>query len=247
VPDGTAVYAVAPGYVTAHKADVTITRPNGRAFGYWHIKPVVRSGKRVRLHQLIGHVLKGWGHVHFAESIGREYRNPLRKGALQPFYDHTTPVVDNMAFVDQDGSLMSSSRVHGDVNVRAEVYDLPPIAPKSPWEVARLTPAIVWWRLDGVTGWNLAVDFHFALMPATLYNWIYAPGTYQNKAHRPGNYLFWITHDLDTTTLPDGRYRLEIEAVDTRWNMGTNAIDFTVANEEPPVAATLAPGMWKAR
>jgi hypothetical protein len=241
------VYAVAPGWVTAHRADVTITRPNGRAYGYWHIKPVVRSGRRVRLHQLIGHVLKGWGHVHFAESIGREYRNPLRKGALQPFYDHTPPVVDEIAFVASDGSTLSTARVRGDVDVRAEVYDLPPIAPPSPWEVARLTPAFVWWRLAGVTGWNLAVDFHFALMPATLYNWIYAPGSYQNKAHRPGKYLFWIAHDLDTSSLPDGRYRLEIQAFDTRWNIGTATTDFTVANGELPVLPSIAPGMRLAR
>jgi hypothetical protein len=88
------------------------------------------------------------------------------------------------------------------------------------------------------------VDFHFELMPTSLYRVIYAPGSYQNKAHRPGRYLFWIAHGLDTTSLWDGSYRLEVRAVDTRGNEGTGALDFTVANGAPPVAPSYAPGIW---
>ena len=72
VRDGTPVYAVAPGYVRRRSnADVTVHRPSGRAFGYWHIRPVVRGGQHVRLHQLLGYVLPGWGHVHLAEAVLR--------------------------------------------------------------------------------------------------------------------------------------------------------------------------------
>jgi len=207
----------------------------------------VRTGQRVRRHQLIGHILKGWGHVHFAEAMHGQYRNPLRRRALTPFRDKTPPTVASIGLFAGDGSSVSAGRVRGIVDVDAEIYDLPPVTPPPPWQVARLTPAIVWWRLSrngvAITDWNLSVDFHYALMPASLYNWIYVPGTYQNKANRPGNYLFWITHGLDTTTLGDGRYRIDVLAEDTRGNVGTNGLDFTVANGGPAVPPILAPGV----
>ncbi len=245
--DGARVYAVAPGFVRARRTDVTVRRRNGRAFGYWHIRPVVHTGQHVRLHQLLGYILPGWGHVHFAEAIDGQYRNPLRPRALTPFRDRTPPTVASIGLFSE-GAPISTSRVRGSVDVEAEVYDAPPILPRSPWEVARLTPAFIWWRLlsgtVAVTDWNLAVDFHYALMPAALYNWIYAPGSYQNKAHRPGRYLFWIAHELDTTGLADGPYRLEVLARDTRGNDGSGTLDFTVANGAPPVAPSFAPGIW---
>ena len=244
--DGKAVYAVAPGFVRARHTDVTVRRHNGRAFGYWHIRPVVHTGQHVHLHQLLGHILPGWGHVHFAEAKDGVYRNPLRPRALTPFRDRTLPTVASISLISQ-GSAVSTSRVRGTVDVEAEVYDTPPVLPRPPWEVARLTPAFIWWRLlSGTTpigDWNVAVDFHYALMPSSLYNVIYAPGTYQNKAHRPGRYLFWIAHGLDTTALADGPYRLEVRAVDTRDNEGTGTLDFTVANGAPPVAPSFAPGI----
>jgi murein DD-endopeptidase MepM/ murein hydrolase activator NlpD len=247
-PDGTKVYAVAPGYVHSRRTDVTVSGRGGRAFGYWHIRPVVHTGQHVRRHQLVGFVGRGWGHLHFAEAVDGEYRNPLRPWALTPFFDHIPPTVASIGLVSPDGAAVNTSRVRGSVDVEAEVYDTPPVIPKPPWEVARLTPAFIWWRLlrgtEALGDWNLAVDFHFALMPASLYNWIYASGSYQNKAHRPGRYLFWIAHGLDTTSLADGAYRLQIIAEDTRSNVGSGTLDFTVANGAQPVAPSLAPGVW---
>jgi murein DD-endopeptidase MepM/ murein hydrolase activator NlpD len=245
-PDGTRVYAVEAGWVTAHESDVTVTTRRGRGFGYWHIRPVVHTHQHVRLHQLLGYIRKGWGHVHFAESVGREYRNPLRPGALTPFRDRTAPVVQSVSLVVGASVLENTGRVSGTVDVAADIYDLPPLRPKPPWQVARLTPAVIWWRLlrDGVAlgDWNVSADFHFALMPASIYNWIYAAGTYQNKANRPGRYIFWIAHGLDTTTLPNGRYTIQVLAADTRWNLGTNSVSFTVANAQS-TAPQYVPGI----
>jgi murein DD-endopeptidase MepM/ murein hydrolase activator NlpD len=246
--DGTPVYAVAPGFVRRHgDSDVIVHRPNGRAFGYWHVLPIVHNGQHVRLHQLLGYVQPGWGHVHFAESMDGVYRNPLRKGALTPFRDRTKPTVASIRLLTPGGADVSSSHVIGEIDVEAEVYDTPPITPPVPWQVARLTPALIWWKLmrgtQALTDWNLVADFSFTLMPNALYNWVYAPGTYQNKGFRPGHYLFWITHELDTRYLPDGTYRLEVLAEDTRWNEGFGALDFTVANGEPPLLPVYAPGI----
>jgi murein DD-endopeptidase MepM/ murein hydrolase activator NlpD len=247
VRDGTPVYAVASGFVRRHHADVTVSRSSGRAFGYWHIRPIVRTGQRVRLHQLLGLVLPGWGHVHFAESVRGEYRNPLRRGALTPFRDRSAPTIASITMLWSDGSAVDTSRVSGVVDVESDIYDTPPIAPRPPWQVARLTPAIVWWRLVrndiAVTDWTAAIDFHFALMPAGMYAWLYAPGTYQNKANRPGRYVFWLAHAFDTSTLPNGRYTLDVLAADTRWNLGSSSLVFTIANVSSSPGVVVVPGM----
>jgi hypothetical protein len=248
VHDGTAVYAVAPGYVHRYAANVTVQRPgSGREFGYWHIRPVVSTGQQVRTHQLLGYVLPGWGHVHFAESINGAYRNPLRPGALSPYVDRTAPSVTSIGFVTPDRVPVSAGAVRGMVDIEAQVSDTPPIAPRGTWKVARLTPAFIWWKLwrdsTPLSGWNLVADFHLALMPESLYNWVYAPGTYQNKANRPGNYLFWLTHGFDTTALADGSYRITVRAEDTRYNVGEGSFDFTVANGGGPRSYPPAPGV----
>ena len=66
--------------------------------------------------------------------------------------------------------------------------------------------------------------------PNGLYNWMYAPGSYQNKANRPGHYVFWLAHGLDTATLPDGRYELTVSAENTRGQVGTVTISLVTAN-----------------
>lgn len=236
--DGTRVYAVEPGYVHRYGDHVTVSRTGTRReFGYWHIDPVVATGQHVRLHQLLGTIKHGWGHVHFAESIGGAYVNPLRKGALTPFDDHSPPTIASIGLVGANGESESAGDVTGTVDVDAEVYDLPPLAPPGPWKVARLTPAIVMWQLsrDGtaLTGWNLTADFTSALLPGSVYPWIYAPGTYQNKANRPGRYLFWITHGLDTASLPNGTYTITVLAEDMRFNEALQSLSFRVANSGP--------------
>src|SRR5262245_29643492 len=235
--DGTRVYSVSPGYVRRYGDHVVVRRPaTGRAFGYWHIRPAVHTGQHVRLHQFLGWIGKGWGHVHFAESVNGSYRNPLRRGALQPFRDKTVPTIVSIGLVGSNGEDLGAV-ARGVVDVRADIYDTPPIAPKYPWEIARLAPALVMWRLsrDNVplTGWNLSANFMTSLMPGLLYPYLYSSGTWQNKPHRPGRYVFWITHALDTNALPNGTYRITVWAEDTRYNQGSLSFDFVVANPGP--------------
>ena len=77
---------------------------------------------------------------------------------------------------------------------------------------------------------DLVAYFGFGLPQNGFYDWIYAPGTYQNKAFRPGNYVFWLAHGFDTTGLPDGAYTLDVLAEDTRGNVGSSMLDLTIAN-----------------
>ena len=130
--DGQAVYAVEPGYVHAYAARLTITSRTSREFGYWHVKPAVRTGVRVRAHQLIGHVIAGWGHVHFAESYRREYKDPLRKDALTPYYDKTVPAIDEIKLTRDDGSSVDPSHVTGAVAVEIRASDTPQLLPPAP-------------------------------------------------------------------------------------------------------------------
>lgn len=234
-PDGTPVYSVEPGVVLRRYAtSVTIGRDSGRRFGYWHIRPVVRSGQYVRIHQLLGRVISGWGHVHFAESVDGFYRDPLRKGALTPFADRTPPTVAAVELVDAEGAALDPSRVAGSVSVVADAYDTPPILPPAPWDVARLAPETISWTLRDATGTTIAagtsVSFANGLPDSDLYGLVYAPGTYQNKPHRPGRYLFWVVHDFDSTAFPNGTYALEVDASDSRGNVGAATIQLTIAN-----------------
>jgi murein DD-endopeptidase MepM/ murein hydrolase activator NlpD len=230
--DGTAVYSVEPGYVHAYGASVTVTSRTSREFGYWHIKPVVKTGKWVRKHQLLGHIRPGWGHVHFAERYRGAYKDPLRRGALTPFDDRVPPVVDSISLINATGQPVDLHHVSGVVDVVASAFDLPPLAPPGPWSVARLAPASIWWDLsgNGVDESASVADFGGGILPNTLYGLVYAPGTYQNKAHRPGKYLFWGARALDTSTLPDGVYALTVSASDTRANIGTLTVQLQIAN-----------------
>jgi len=242
--DGQGVYSVSRGYVHAYAAHLTVTSRTSREYGYWHVRPVVRTGTWVRKHQLIGHVIAGWGHVHLAESYRGAYKDPLRKGALTPYADKTAPVVEGMRLLRDDGSAVDASRVTGPLSVIVSAWDPPPIAPPSPWDVARLAPAAIWWTLSGPTGGLVAsdsvTDFTMGLPPSSMYSWVYAPGTYQNKAHRPGNYLYWVLHSFETAAFPDGPYRLTVTAIDDRGNTGSQVVALQFANGVPGVAQKAA-------
>lgn len=217
-PDGTAVYAVAPGTVFRYSDAIAVRLPNGREFSYWHVRALVREHSYVETGEEIGVVRHGFGHVHFAEFDGRTYVNPLRRGALTPFADHTTPIVGPIV-VEQDGQSISAT---------VEAYDPPPMRPPWPWQDALWTPAVIRWRLvdDGVAvvPWTTAVDssvYH----PRQDYADVYAPGTHQNFRGRAGRYVFWLTHGMPVAA---GHYDLEVRASDTRGNTGTGALVFDV-------------------
>ena len=236
-PDGTPVYAVEPGIAVRGPDSVSLRRPNRREFGYWHIRPVVPSGVHVRMHQLLGYILPGWGHVHFAETVAGRYRNPLRHGALSPFRELSAPIVDAVSIVRTVGHALQSegADVSGTIALVADAYELPSIAPAPPWNRARLVPSVVRWRIIPASGeppsaWRTVADFRYRLLPASLYASVYAPGTYQNKANRPGNYRFWLTQSLDTTSLPNGSYWVDVQASNLAGAVGENQVELNVAN-----------------
>ena len=169
-PDGTPVYAVAGGTVHSEGAqNVGVVTGSGRSHGYWHIVKRVQHGQRVRKHQLLGHVAKTWGHVHFAERIDGHYWNPLRDGALTPFHDFGAPVIDRIV-AERGGRVLQPGALIGVVNLIAVAHDNPPISAPPPWRGLPVTPALVRWRLvrDGraVIPWRVAADFRSTLRNA---------------------------------------------------------------------------------
>jgi hypothetical protein len=236
--DGTPVYSVAPGLVSRHAHYVTVTGARSD-FGYWHIDPVVRQGQSVARGTLLGTIQTAWGHVHFAESVNGIYLNPLRPGALAPYRDRTPPVVNSLG-IGLAGKPVDPTRVSGPVDLTCDAYDVPPLAPLVPWQHTRVTPALVRWRLvrptfrffapESVVPWQTAADFRFALLPGSLFNLVYAPGTRQNRATRPGRYNFYLAQAWPSSRVPDGLYRLEVAVSDERGNTTNRSLPLTIAN-----------------
>jgi hypothetical protein len=253
-PGGTPVYAVAPGKVSygapadvAQNGGIVVVEADGRNFGYWHVAPAVRLGTRVPLHGLLGHVAtqpEDWGHLHLAESThgtnGITYWNPLRPGALTPFFDYGPPVIDAIV------TSLPPQALHDLIDLSVKAHDNTPIEvtqPKPPgWHDMPVTPARVRWRLmratQAVVPWQTAFDFRTSLhpnvrgSPASDINFdsVYAPDTRQNQPNMPGNFHFWLKRGFDTNRYPDGRYLLEVEATDIRDNARSGNVPVTFQN-----------------
>jgi hypothetical protein len=232
-PNGTAVHAVEAGTVHLEDARAISVAAGDNEFGYWHVVPAVQHHQEVARHELLGHIDAPWLHVHFAERRAGTDRNPLRAGALTPWQDGTRPKVTRVTF-SRNGTELSPDAVHGGVDVIAEAHDTPPLAVPAPWNDLPVTPARLRWRVlrdaEVVRAWHTPVDFRATLLPQSAFRRIYAPGTRQNHADEPGVYRFYLAHSWSTTLLPDGSYKLQVQAVDLAGNRGTRTQSFTVAN-----------------
>ena len=189
--DGTPVYAVKPGVIDVEGAqNIAVVEGGGASeHGYWHIVPVVEHGQHVVQHQLLGHIAKSWGHVHFAERRGGQYWNPCGKGALTPFADFGAPSVDRIV-AQRAASTWRRLSSRGSIALIAEAHDITPIAAPPPWRGLPVTPALVRWRLlrggRAVVPWQVVADFRTTLLPAARYPAVYAGGTTQNHPNNGG-------------------------------------------------------------
>lgn len=218
VPDGTPVYAVGPGIAYVQPGSVSVARDATHVFGYWHVRAVVHQHDSIRLHQLLGYVERGWGHVHFDERVNGVYRNPLRPGGLGPYADVTAPQVAEIDVV----------RTGGSFELLANAYDMPSMRVPGAWSGEPVSPALVQWRVsrDGVAGpWRTAADFRTHMLNAKLFHRIYAAPTDQNHKGKAGVYCFFLSHDWHAR---NGRYRIEVAATDTRGNRTTGRLALTI-------------------
>jgi murein DD-endopeptidase MepM/ murein hydrolase activator NlpD len=235
-PVGAAVYAVEGGkvFLTRGRMAVAVVASTS-TFGYWHVKPAVRNHQIVHLHQLLGHVIDegGGAHVHFAErSRGSGlYLNPLRPGGIGPYVDRTPPRVATVEFLHA-GREVDSNALTGRVDIVAEISDTAPMLVPAPWSHMPVTPATVGWSLVH-GGRSIRAERTIIksdhMLPGSLYNAIYAPGTTQNWVGAPGHYRFYIALGLDASRLPDGVSRLRIDAGDTRGNRTVAQVEIAPA------------------
>jgi hypothetical protein len=232
-PNGTPVYAVTAGQVHLEDARAVSVAAGDVGFGYWHVVPVVRHREIVARHQLLGHVEAPWLHVHFAERRGGVYRNPLRRAGLTPWTDTTRPTISSVGFLG-NGHVVPPAAITGAVDVVAEAHDTPPIAVPAPWHGLPVTPALLRWRVlrrgTVVRRWHAPVDFRKALIPQERFDTIYAPGTKQNHAGKPGVYRFYLARTWSTGRLPNDDYSIEVEASDLAGNVASFRLPFTLAN-----------------
>ena len=235
--DGMAVYATIDGVVSfnsLHDDEVLVTGYDGSAIHeYWHVRPAVRSGQRVRAREtVVGHV-SCCDHVHFAERHGASYVNPLRIGGLRPYRDRTRPFIRSFG-LQQDNRPASPRRASGRVDLVVEAYDPTPMPLPEPWTGNPVTPARLSWRLvragHPVTPWVTPIDFRRVSPPDSAYDTVYARWTRQNKKAREGRYRFVLAAGFDTRRLANGRYAIEVVAADTKGNAGHARFVLTIEN-----------------
>jgi hypothetical protein len=231
-PDGTPVYATLSGEISIHPLhpDTVIVRSGAVSFEYWHLDPGVESGHAIAYRTVIGRVGRGWAHVHFSERIGGVYVNPLRVGALAPYRDSTRPTVHSISF-ERDGTAVGRRTLGGSFDLVAEAYDDTPLEVPAPWNSKPVAPALVRWRIVGVTGWQTAADFRASL--PSCFTDVYARWTHQNRDFRRsgrGRYRFLLRRAWNSRAVHDGTYQLEVAVSDTAGNIGRGAASFTVAN-----------------
>ena len=229
------VYAVEAGRARVRTSSVSVVA-RGRTLSYWHIQPAVHNGQFVSFHQVVGYIEPGMEHLHLAEFRNGSYVNPLRMGGLAPFIDDTVPRIPTITYYVAGTVLpIPVAEVRGTVDLTADAYDVPPLPkPQPEWVDTRLAPALVRWRIvqghTVVQHWRTAADFRTFLLPSSLFSFVYAPGTYQNRPNRPGRYEYFLAQNFDTRTLPNGLYNVEVEAWDTQENIGRASYAFIIGN-----------------
>ena len=224
-PDGTPVYATMSGRIVLdhrHHETISIVGTNENVtFSYWHVIPSVRTGQvAVAFRTVLGHVAKGWAHVHFSETRNGTYVNPLRAGALEPYADTTRPQLKSFR-VERGARPLSTTPSSGTFDLVVEAYDTTPIPIAAPWHDKPVTPAVLQWRPNGSRVWRTAVDVRWTIPDASLYNRQFAAWTRQNNPWGcRGRYRFFLGHDLDARTFWNIR-SIEVRAIDTRGNSTT--------------------------
>jgi hypothetical protein len=236
--DGTLVYAVVDGTIHLEGGrSLAVAGSGARDFGYWHVIPAVKHRQLVRRGQAVGRVEAPWGHLHFAERYRRQYRDPLRPGALTPWHDPSSPRITAIElFRAGTQRQLSPLLVHGAVDVVVEAHDVPPLHVPPPWTSMPVSPGALRWRVLHGTGakvirpWHTPVDFRKSLIARELFDSIYAPGTRQNHPNRPGRYRFYLARSWSTKRLRNGLYRLQVEAADESGNTARATLPITVRN-----------------
>jgi hypothetical protein len=244
-PDGTPIYPVVNGL--AHYlggATLNVDAGDGLVFQYFHIVPIVGEGQHVLARRtILGYVQAPFQHVHLTEINGTHSVNPLQKGHLTPYADRTKPTIRALSFRNQTGTLQTPLGLCGRVELAVDAFDTPPMPVPGKFRGLPVSPALVRWNITrlngtGVVQWRTAADFRTVLPGNAHFTDVYAKGTYENAPRfgnqqytsMPGDYLFLLAGNFDTTSLPNGVYRLGVRVADERGNARALTERFSVLN-----------------
>ena len=246
-PGGTPVYPVTNGIAHYLSPTWIAVRTLRAEYRYIHIRPVVREGQRVfRSRTILGYVEASAGHLHFSELRG-DAVNPLRRGHLEPYFDHVKPRVTELILRTSDGhNLAKPFTVCGTFAILATAQDATALPVPGAWAGLAVAPAIVSWKLRARAGRMVVrpriVANFLKPLPANGRFWdVYARGTFQNSARfgrmqlsrLQGRFLFVLSRSFDSHRLANGTYVLTVDAQDARGNHGTLSETITVANGSP--------------
>jgi hypothetical protein len=244
-PEGTPVYPVISGKVRYIDDSAISVKTKGRGvFQYFLLLVKVRNGQHVSAGKtVLGTVLRAYGHVHLSEIRGGRVWNPLARGGIAPYRDHTVPQVRAIN-VRPAGSLLpfDSATVCGTVSLVAAADDAAPLAVPGVFAGFPLSPALITWSLARVGGITYvddvpAADFRTTI-PASRYFWsVYARGSYQNAPRfsnrqyfMPGRFLYNLASFVDTRSYPNGLYEIAVRVADMRGNSSEAALQFKIEN-----------------
>jgi hypothetical protein len=244
-PEGTPVYPVSSGKVRYIDDSAISVKTKGHGvFQYFHIVVRVRDGQHVVAGKtVLGTVMHAYDHVHLSEIRGGRVWNPLARGGVAPYRDHTVPQVRAIN-VRPAGSLLpfDSATVCGTVSLVAAADDAAPMAVPGVFAGFPLSPALITWSLARVGGITYvddvpAADFRTTI-PSSRYFWsVYARGSYQNAPRfsnrqyfMPGRFLYNLSGFVDTRSYPNGLYEIAVRVADMRGNSSEAALQFKIEN-----------------
>jgi hypothetical protein len=243
-PEGTPVYPVISGTARLIDGAAVLVRSPGHKFQYFHIHPAVHNGQHVVAQRtVLGTVIRAANHVHLTEIRGRRVWNPLARGGIAPYADHTTPQIDGI-FARPSRSLvpLNATTICGTVSLVAAAHDRPPLPVPGTFAGFPVSPAFLSWTLTLVDGVVYvptvpAADFRTTL-PVVRNFWnVYARGTYQNAPRFsnqqfsiPGNFLYNLSETFDTRSYPNGLYEVRVRVSDMRGNWSESAQQFRIEN-----------------
>jgi murein DD-endopeptidase MepM/ murein hydrolase activator NlpD len=250
VADGTAVYAVRSGTASLLGGrNVQVDSGAGFKTQYWHIIPAVKPGQHVTMQEtVLGHVMKGYEHVHFTELDHGRPVNPLAPGHLGPYDEGAAPQLSSVSFrVGNSAREELAESVSGAIVPVVRSQDAPALHVPGVWADLPVAPALLTWRVERAQNGRIAVPRRVAFdvrktLPENRKFWTYyARGSRQNMAsfgtqrawRTPGTYLYRLAREpFDTRQLRNGIYRLVVTATDIRGNSSSLKQIFIVRNGE---------------
>jgi hypothetical protein len=252
-PEGTPVYPILSGTAKLIDGAAVLVRSPGHKFQYFHITPTVHNGQHVVAQRtVLGHIIHAADHVHLTEIRGRRVWNPLARGGIAPYADHTVPQIDGIEARPVNSLLpLELPTLCGTVALVAAAHDTPPLRVPGTFAGFPVSPALVTWsltRLDGLVYVPTipAADFRTTL-PVVRNFWnVYARGSYQNSPRfsnqqfqMPGRFIYNLASTFATRSYPNGTYEVRAHVSDMRGNWSDGVQQFRIENRpsEPCVTA----------